>query len=128
MKLKNLRKKVRRLEARLRVGPKKLARLKRKLDAMVAAKARKAQKKAPARRIVKSSKAVAKKAKPAAKKTRPAPAKSPTTAKTVKRKPNISPERRAQLSAAMKARWAARKAATEANSQSGSVDQGSPSY
>jgi hypothetical protein len=124
MKLKNLKKKVRRLEARLRAGPKKLARLKRKLKAMEAAKARKAQKKAAARavarRTVKSSKPVVKKAKPAT-------AKSPTAAKTVKRKPNISPERRAQLSAAMKARWAARKADLAANSQSAALEQGTPS-
>ena len=39
MKLKNLEKKVRRLEARLQAGPKKLAKLKRKLAAMTAAKA-----------------------------------------------------------------------------------------
>jgi hypothetical protein len=44
MKLKSLEKKIRRLEARLRAGPRKLARLKRKLDAMSAAKARKAEK------------------------------------------------------------------------------------
>jgi hypothetical protein len=124
MKLKNLKKKVRRLETRLREGPKKLARLKRKLDAMMAVKARKAQKKAAthaaARRTVKSSKPVAKKAKPAT-------AKSPTPAKPVKRKLNISPERRAQLSAVMKARWAARKADLAANSQRASQEQGFPS-
>ena len=33
------------------------------------------------------------------------------TVKKVKRKLNLSPERRAQLSAAMKARWAAKRAA-----------------
>ena len=124
MKLKNLKKKVCQLEARLRMGPKKLAKLKRKLKAMEAAKARKAQKKAAARaakrRTVKPSKPVAKKAKPAT-------AKSPAAAKPVKRKPNISPERRAQLSATMKARWAARKADLAANSQCASLDQGSPS-
>jgi chromosome segregation ATPase len=123
MKLKNLKKKVRRLEARLRAGPKKLARLKRKLKAMEAAKARKAQKKAAARavarRTVKSQKPVATKAKPAA-------AKSPGVAGTVKRKPTISAERRAQLSAAMKARWAARKAGVATNSQSASPEQSSP--
>ena len=36
MKLKNLRKKIRRLEARLQEGPKKLAKLKRKLEAATA--------------------------------------------------------------------------------------------
>ena len=122
MKLKNLEKKVRRLEARLRAGPKKLAKLKRKLDAMKAAKARKAQKKAAARAVARQT---VKPSKPATKKAKPAVAKSPSTARMVKRKLNISPERRAQLSAAMKARWAAKKAATEANSQSAPVDQGS---
>jgi len=88
MKLKTLAKKIRRLEARLREGPKKLARLKRKLEAMAAAEARKAKRKAAAR---------AGEAREAAKK--------------VKRKRNLSPEGRAKLSAAMKARWAAKKAA-----------------
>jgi hypothetical protein len=124
MKLKNLKKKVRQLEARLREGPKKLARLKRKLKAMEAAKARKAQKKAAARAVkrqtVKSSKPVVNKAKPMT-------ARSPTAAKSVKRKLNISPERRAQLSATMKARWAARKADLAANSQGASPEQGFPS-
>ena len=124
MKLKNLEKKIRQLEARLRAGPKKLAKLKRKLDAMTTAKARKAQKKAAARavarRTVRASKPVASKAKPAS-------AKRPAAARAVKRKLNISPERRAQLSAAMKARWAAKKAAVAANSQGTSVEQGFPS-
>jgi chromosome segregation ATPase len=123
MKLKNLKKKVRRLEARLRAGPKKLARLKRKLKAMEAAKARKAQKKAAARAVARRT---VKSQKPVATKVKPAAAKSPGTAGTVKRKPNISPERRAQLSAAMKARWAARKAAVATNSQNASPEQSSP--
>ncbi len=55
MKLKNLEKKVRRLEARLREGPKKLAKLKRKLAAMAAEKARKAQKKAAARAVARQT-------------------------------------------------------------------------
>ena len=55
MKLKNLKKKVRRLEARLRQGPKKLAKLKRKLDALEAAKKRKAQKKAAARAVARQT-------------------------------------------------------------------------
>jgi hypothetical protein len=124
MKLKNLKKKVRRLEARLQEGPKKLARLKRKLKAMEAEKARKAQKKAAARTVARRT---VKSSKPAVKKAKPATAKSPTAAKPVKRKLNISPERRAQLSATMKARWAARKADLAANSQSASPDQGNPS-
>jgi hypothetical protein len=48
----------------------------------------------------------------------------PTGAKKAKRKLNLSPERRAQLAAAMKARWAAKRAA-EGNSITSS-DQNSP--
>lgn len=121
MKLKSLEKKIRRLEARLRAGPRKLAKLKRKLDAMSAAKARKAQKKAAAhavaRQTVQSLTATPKK------NVKPASAK-PVAIGKVKRKLNLSPERRAQLSATMKARWAAKRAA-EANPQSTSIDQGS---
>lgn len=113
MKLKDLKKKVSRLEARLRAGPKKLARLKRKLAALTAEKARKAQKKAAARAVARQT------AKPSAapkkKNVKPAvAAKSGDATKKIKKKLNISPERRAQLSAAMKARWAAKRAA-EAN-------------
>ena len=49
MKLKNLKKKIRRLEARLQEGPKKLAKLKRKLEAATAASAEKARRKAVTR-------------------------------------------------------------------------------
>ena len=125
MKLKNLEKKIRRLEARLREGPRKLAKLKRKLDAMSAAKARKAQKKAAARAVtrqtVQSLTATQKG------KVKPASAKKPIAVGKVKRKLNLSPERRAQLSAAMKARWAAKRASAEANPQSTSVVQPSAS-
>jgi hypothetical protein len=120
MKLKNLRKKVRRLEARLQAGPKKLARLKRKLDAMEAAKARKARNKAAARAVARQT--IKPSTAPKKKSASPATVKSPGAAKKVKRKLNISPERRAQLSAAMKARWAAKRAA-EANPPSTSTDQ-----
>jgi hypothetical protein len=97
MKMKNLRKKIRRLEKRLREGPQKLAKLKRKLEAAEAAKALNAARKSAA-----SAAAVQ-----FAEATMPA-------AKKAKRKLNLSPERRAQLAAAMKARWAAKRAA-EAN-------------
>lgn len=121
MKLKNLEKKVRRLEARLRAGPEKLAKLKRKLDAMSAAKARKAQKKAAARAVARQTV----QSLTATQKTnvKPASAKKPTAVVKVKRKRNISPERRAQLSAAMKARWAAKRTSVEGNSQSASLVQ-----
>jgi predicted RNase H-like nuclease (RuvC/YqgF family) len=92
MKLKNLRKKIRRLEKRLKEGPKKLAKLKQKLEAAEAGKALKGKGKSPAQTTE---------------------ATKPGTARKVKRKRNLSPERRAQLSAAMKARWAARRAAEE---------------
>ena len=116
MKLKTLTKKIRRLETRLQEGPKKLAKLKRKLEALVTANAAKAKRKSAAR-AAKASAATQKKkdgltakasVKPAGPKRRSAP-------KKVKRKLNLSPERRAQLAAAMKARWAAKRAAPEAN-------------
>jgi hypothetical protein len=117
MKLKTLRKKIRKLEARLQEGPTKLAKLKRKLEAMAKAQARKAKTKsaargAAARRTPKASAPV---------KTAGAKKRSPVT--KVKRKLNLSPERRAQLAAAMKARWAAKKAAAETNPQSTSSDR-----
>jgi len=97
MKMKNLRKKIRRLERRLREDPQKLANLKRRLEAAEAAKALNAARKSAARTaavlIAEGRKRAAKRA---------------------KRKLNLSPERRAQLSAVMKARWAAKRAA-EAN-------------
>lgn len=113
MKLKTVRKKIRRLEARLQEGPKKLAKLKRKLEAMRAASVRKSGKKSAARRTVKSS---TRSPKTKSLKAKPAP-------KKVKRKLNLSPERRAQLAAAMKARWAAKRAANEANPQNTSPGQ-----
>jgi predicted RNase H-like nuclease (RuvC/YqgF family) len=100
MKLKNLRKKIRRLEKRLKEGPKKLAKLKQKLEAAEAGRPMKGKGKSPTQIT------------------------GPTklgTAKKAKRKLNLSPERRAQLSAAMKARWAAKRAA-EANAKSASGD------
>ena len=130
MKLKNLRKKIRRLETRLREGPKKLAKLKRKLEAIAAADAEKARRKsaaraAEARQTVNSSTPTPKEgrrltAKP---QVRPAGVKRGSVAKKVKRKLNLSPERRAQLAAAMKARWAAKRAAAEANPQNTSTDR-----
>lgn len=117
MKLKNLKKKIRRLEARLQEGPKKLAKLKRKLEAATAASAEKARRKLATR--ARAARQPVKPATPTQKKsvrskakapTIPARAKGPDTARKAKRKLNLSPERRAQLSAAMKARWAAKRA------------------
>jgi hypothetical protein len=120
MKLKNLEKKARRLEALLHEGPKKLAKLKRKINALTAAKKRKAEKKAAARAVARQTPTSSQPEK--MKKAKPAVARKPAAARKAKKKLNISPERRAQLSAAMKARWAARRAA-EANSPSPSTDQ-----
>lgn len=106
MKLKNLRKKIRRLEKRLKEGPKKLAKLKQKLEAAEAGRAMKGKGKSPAQAT-------------GLKKAGPA--------KKVKRKLNLSPERRAQLSAAMKARWAAKRAAEKNAKPHSSDNQDSPS-
>jgi len=107
MKLKNLKKKIQRLEKRLQEGPKKLAKLKQKLQTAEAAKAAKARKKSAARAAAKPSK--------------PIEAKKSVAGKKMKKKLNLSPERRAQLAAAMKARWAAKRAA-EANAKAASGD------
>ena len=129
MKLKTLKKKIRKLEARLKEGPEKLAKLKRKLEAMTKANAMKDRKKlaaraAKARETAKSLTPIQKKASGATAK----PAVKPTgakrrTGKKVKRKLNLSPERRAQLAAAMNARWAAKRAAVAATPQKTSTDR-----
>ena len=107
--MKDLRKKIRRLEKRLMEGPQKLANLKRRLEAEEAVKALDAFRKSAAHTaavlIAKARKAAVKRA---------------------KRKLNLSPERRAQLSAAMKARWAAKRAA-EANAVNPSPQTHRPS-
>ena len=108
MKLKKLKKKIQQLEKRLREGPEKLARLKRKLQQAESAKALKAARKS----AVRATASAEKKSEPT------------TGGKKAKRKLNLSPERRAQLAATMKARWAAKRAA-EGNSTTSS-DQNSP--
>ncbi len=108
MKLKNLTKKIRRLEARLEEGAKKLVKLKSKLGAATTA-AGKTKKKLGARAAKSSTRTQKKKAKPATKK--------------VKKKLNLSPERRAQLAAAMKARWAAKRAAADVSQQDSSTNR-----
>ncbi len=111
MKLKTLKKKIRRLETRLLEGPKKLAKLKGKLAALVKANTAKAKKKSTARAAAASKKKRSTTAKSQAK---PAAAKAPAT-KKVKRKLNLSPERREELAAAMRARWAAKRVAEAAS-------------
>jgi cell division septum initiation protein DivIVA len=115
MKLKKLKKKIQQLEKRLREGPQKLAKLRRRLQEAESANALKAARKSAARATATAGK----------KSREPTTgAKKPSSAPKAKRKLNLSPERRAQLAAAMKARWAAKRVA-EGNSATSS-DQNSP--
>src|SRR6266576_1691582 len=115
MKLKKLRKKIQQFEKRLREDSEKLASLRRTLQQAETAKALKAARKSAARATALAGK------------NSPEPttgARKPSDAKKAKKRLNLSPERRAQLSAAMKARWAAKRAA-EGNRTTPS-DQNSP--
>jgi hypothetical protein len=114
MKLKTLKKKIRRLEKRLREGPMKLARLKRNLAALETKKEAAARARLATRTTKKSASTPSKKPSAGPVTTKGAPAAAAAKAKRIL---NLSPERRAQLSAAMKARWAAKKAAAETSSQ-----------
>src|SRR6266536_848420 len=105
MKPKTLKKKIRRLETRLLEGPKKLAKRKGKLEALVKANAAKARKKSTAQAA-----AARKEKRRSTAKSQAKPAIAPALKKE-KRKLNLSPERREQLAAAMRARWAAKRAA-----------------
>src|SRR5262249_6252646 len=119
MKLKNLRKKITRLEKRLRKGQKKLTKLRRKLEAMEAEKALRGARNSPTAAIAPPP---ATKTFPSVRQKTPAQAageKSGSIKKTKKRL-NLSPERRAQLAAAMKARTA--KRAVEASATPSSAD------
>jgi hypothetical protein len=107
MKLKTLKKKIRRLETRLLEGPMKLAKLKGKLAALIKANAAKAKKKSTARAAASKKK----RSSTAKSQTKPAGRKNAAAPKKVKRKLNLSPERREELAAAMRARWAAKRAA-----------------
>ena len=109
MKPKKLKKRIQQLEKCLRENTEKLGKLKRKLQQAETAKALKAARKSAARVTASAGK---KSLEPSA------------GAKKTKRKLNLSPERRAQLAAAMKARWAAKRAA-EGNSAT-STDHNSP--
>ena len=113
MKLKTLKKKIRRLETRLLEGPKKLAKLKGKLAAVVAADAAKDKSKSAARAAAARRK---KRRSTAKSQVKPAGANG-SAHKKVKRKLNLSPERREQLAAAMRARWAAKRAAAATPSE-----------
>ena len=104
MKLKKLKKRIQQLERRLREDPEKLAKLKRKLQQAESAKALKAARKSAIRATASAEKKSGD---------------STTGARKAKRKLNLSPERRAQLAATMKARWAAKRPA-EGNSATSS--------
>ncbi len=122
MKLKNLKKKIRRLEKRLREGPKKLAKLRRNLQAMEAPKEATVRPGEATTSGKKSAKAREKEPRVSAKtQAKPVDRKGQSASKKVKRKLNLSPERRAQLAAAMNARWAAKRAAAAANPPSGAT-------
>jgi hypothetical protein len=127
-KLKSLKKKIRRLEARQQKGAKKLAKLKQKLEA--AAAKTKSKTAAPGGKPGKTSSVSArthKKKQPAVLKAQVKPAaavKAPSVPKQVKRKLNLTPERREQLATAMRARWAAKRAAAAPNTQGTSFDGG----
>ena len=103
---KAFKKKIRRLEKRLREGPQKLATLKRRLETAEAIKVLSAARES----AVRTAAALI------------AEARKKPPVKRAKRRMNLSPERRAQLSAAMKARWAAKRAA-EANAKTASTAQ-----
>jgi hypothetical protein len=95
---KNLNKKIRRLIERIEKDTKKLAKLRLKLGSGGAKKKKDKAPESPKRR---------------------------TRAKARKRaKPNISAERRAELSAAMKARWAAKRAAAGQGDSGSNVHDG----
>jgi hypothetical protein len=112
MKPKKLKKRIQQLEKRLREGPDKLARLRRKLQQAESAKALKAARKSASRAFANRKNA------------QTSDGKEPSVTKKPKKKLNLSPERRAQLSAAMKARWAAKRAAQGSNATS--ADHNSP--
>ena len=122
MKPKKLSKRIRRLEARLQKGAKKLAKLKQKLEAVPITgvgktKGKLAARAGEARQSVEAS-------------TRTQKNEGRLTAKPQVKPADVSwqhfvhshPERRAQLVAAMKARWAAKRA--DANPQNSSADPG----
>ena len=121
-KPKNLSKKIQRLKARLAKDAKKLAKLTMKLGAAVTPGRGKRKSVARTRRArthIKVSPPTRKK-NPVSKQK--VSAKSGTAAKGAgkpsrpKRKLNLTPERRAQLADAMKARWAAKRAAAASSS------------
>ena len=119
-KIKNLKKKIRRLEARLQKGAKKLAKLKRKLEEAASAAVVKTEAKSSASVSIPKKKPLPLKGEV----KRAASVKEPRGAAKQKRKLNLTPERRAQLAEAMRARWAAKRAAAAATTQDNSSVRG----
>ena len=107
MKPKKLKKKIEQLERCLQKDSEKLAKLRRELQQAETAKALKVARKSAARA------------------TASADSEAGST-KKAKKKLNLSPERRAQLAAAMKARWAAKRAAAGNNTTSSSHNSPTP--
>lgn len=126
MKPKTLRKKIKRLEKKLREGPAKLARMKRELRDLEARK----EVTARARETEGAGEKAAKSPRKAKATANPKPADKRSRAKRAAARPrrilNLSPERRAQLAEAMRARWAAKRAANS-NSVTGQPAEGGPS-
>jgi hypothetical protein len=116
-KRKSLNKRIQRLKTRLEKDAKKLAKLTMKLAAGVTA--------AGTRRRRKPTTSATKTKKPAKSSTQAA-AKKPIPGPKARKKLNLTPERRAQLAAAMKARWAAKRAAAAANKRRNSGGQDFP--
>lgn len=120
MKIKRLTKKIKRLEGRLQKGARKLESLKQKLKAAEAVRLAKTKRKrtAGAREALMPVRiaALQKNQQRLTAKTAPklTGAGGRISFEEVKKKRHITPERRAQLSAAMKARWAAKRAAAAA--------------
>jgi len=130
MRIKRLTKKIQRLEARLQKGANKLAGLKQKLKTAEAARLAKTKHKRAARAreapIPVRVAALQKNRRRLTAKTAPKPAgvSERISIKEVQKKREITPERRAQLSAAMKARWAAKRAAAAAKPESNRTREG----
>ena len=131
-KQKSLTKRIQRLKIRMAKNAKKLAKLTLKLSRVVTA-GRAHGKRKPAVRPSTARKRPQASAAPKARKRAAAPRKAakqtiavqPKSAVSPKKKKlNLTPERRAQLVAAMKARWDAKRAAA-AKTQGASGDQGS---
>ena len=120
-KIKNLKKKIRRLEARLQKGAKKLAKLKRKLEEAASAAVVKTEAKSSASVSIPKKKPLPLKGEM----KRAASVKGPRGAAKQRRKLNLTPERRAQLAEAMRARWVAKRAAAAATTQDNSSIRGS---